>query len=181
MGFLDRWFGRREEPPADIYAGLRNRALSITPEELGLAPDAQAPIYGVVMETGFPDSVATFVCLGDGTVSLYTSRGGGVIGGGQHEGVRAACLEMFAFANRYAQEFLAAAPPAPTRPLPTPGKVRFYLLTSRGVHGAKCSEQELVEQRDPFSRLFVACNRVMTALRQIEAGQRAEAGSAPQA
>jgi len=104
-----------------------------------------------------------------------------VIGGGRHESVHAACLEMLAFANRYAQEFLAAAPPAPTRPLPTSGKVRFYLLTSSGVHGVKCSEKELVEQRDPFSHLFFACNQVMAELRQIEAGQRAEAGAAPEA
>ena len=49
-------------------------------------PDS-ASTWGAVMETGYPNGVASLVCLRDGTTSLYTSTGGGIIGGGAHDPV----------------------------------------------------------------------------------------------
>jgi hypothetical protein len=94
MGLIGRLFGGSRPPESNVFHGLRNRALTVTAPELGLEPDPAAPIHGVIMETGYPEAVATFVCLRDGAVSLYLSTGGGVIGGGQDESERAACLEM---------------------------------------------------------------------------------------
>ena len=77
MGLMGKLFGRSPERPADIYTQLRARAIDAKTSDLGLSPDPSAPIYGVVMETGFAEATATFVCLGDGSVSLYLSTGGG--------------------------------------------------------------------------------------------------------
>jgi hypothetical protein len=155
-------------PKEDAYHGLRDRALQVTAAELGLEPDAKAPIHGVIMETAYPEAVATFVCLRDGTVSLYFSTGGGFIGGGQHESVRAACLEMFEITNRYGPEFLAACQRVSAFALPKTGEVYFYLLAADGVHQAKCREDALAAQRDPFSAMFNNLHAVMAELRQVE-------------
>lgn len=167
MGLLDRLLGRSPEP-SEAYTALRTRALGVQAGDLGLAPDPAAPIHGVIMESGHPGGVATFVCMGDGTVSLYTSTGGGVIGAGQHESVRGACLQALAFTNKYAEDYIRACTPSPTHPLPGSGRVFFYLLTGSGVHRAECNATDLAQRHDPFSNLFENCNVVMALVRQME-------------
>lgn len=169
MGLFDKLLGGSR--PADndgVYHKLRSRALNVTSSDLGLEPDPEAPIHAVIMETGYPDAVATFACFRDGTVSLYLSTGGGVIGGGQQESVRNACVEMLSITNQYAQDFLAAGSPVSAFPLPASAEVFFYLITSDGVYQAKCMEDALAEQRDPFSALFNNCHTVMAEVRELE-------------
>jgi hypothetical protein len=168
MGLFDKLLGGSRPPDNDVYHELRNRALSVTTSDLALNADPKAPIHAVIMETGYRDAVATFACLGDGTVSLYLSTGGGVIGGGQQESVRSACLELLSITNKYAQDFLAACEPVSTFPLPGEGDVFFYLLTGAGVHQARCDQDALAEQRDPFSALFNNCHADMAEVRELE-------------
>ena len=168
MGVLGKLFGGPRPPQNDVYNDLRNRALNVTLAELGLQADPNAPVHAVIMETGDSDSVATFACFRDGTVSLYLSTGGGVIGGGQHESVRSACFEMLSITNEYAADYIAACERVSAFPLPGNGEVFFYLVTAIGVYQARCQEDALVEQRDPFSALFNNCHAVMTEVREIE-------------
>jgi hypothetical protein len=56
-------------------------------------------------------------------VSLYLSTGGGVIGGGQQESVRTACVEMLSITNQYAEDFIAACEPVSTFAMPGEGEV----------------------------------------------------------
>ena len=172
MGVLGKLFGGSGQPPNDVYRELRNRALTVTLADLGLDPDPQAPIHGVIMETAYPEVIATFACLRDGTVSLYLSTGGGVIGGGQRESVRDACFEMLSLTNKYAQDFIAACQPVSTFALPGVGEVFFYLLTGDGVYQARCLEDALAKQRDAFSALFNNCHAVMSEVREIEQKRR---------
>src|SRR5689334_16591324 len=122
MGLLSKLFGGGQKPPSETYLGLRNHALGVTREALGLPADPTAPIYGIVMELGMPNGVATFVCLLEGSVSLYTSTGGGMIGAGGHESVRSACLRLFELTNEFGDAFIAACHPASTHPLPGKGE-----------------------------------------------------------
>jgi hypothetical protein len=168
MGVLGKLFGGSRPPQNDVYNDLRNRALNVTLAELGLNPDPNAPVHAVIMETGDSDSVATLACFGDGTVSLYLSTGGGVIGGGEHESVRSACFEMLSITNEYAPDFIAAGERVSTFPLPGNGEVFFYLVTAIGVYQARCREDALAGQRDPFSALYNNCHAVMTEVREIE-------------
>lgn len=168
MGLVGKLFGGSRPPENDVYHNLRNRALNVTTAELGLDRDPKAPIHAVIMETGYPEAIATFACFRDGTASLYFSTGGGVIGGGQQESVRNACFEMLSITNQYAQDFIAACDPVSTFPLPGKGEVFFYLVTSDAVYQAQCAEDALAEQRDPFSALFNNCHAVMSEVREIE-------------
>ena len=171
MGLIGKLFGGSQppEPPEnDVYLGLRNQALKVTTASLEVEADPKAPILAVLMEMGLSDAVATFACFRDGSVSLYLSTGGGFIGGGGHESVRSACLEMLSLTNKYANDFIAACTPASHFPFPGEGEIFFYLVTSGAVHLARCREDALSAQRDPFSALYNNCHAVMTELRQIE-------------
>jgi len=72
------WFRRKSKAdPAETIRGLRQHALTVSAADLGLGPTADRPqVWGVVMETGYPEAVATLVVLGEGTTSLYFSNGG---------------------------------------------------------------------------------------------------------
>jgi hypothetical protein len=168
MGLIGKLFGGSQPPENDTYQRLRTQALNVTAAQLGLEPDPKAPIHAVIMETGYADAVATFACFRDGTVSLYLSTGGGVIGGGQHESVRSACFELLSITNEYAQDFIAACERVSAFPLPGEDEVFFYLATNGAVHRAQCAEDALAEQRDPFSALFNNCHAVMAELRKID-------------
>lgn len=57
------------------YLGLRSMVMSIPPEEIGIPDDVE--VFGVIMDTTYPNGTATLIALADGTVSLYTSTGPG--------------------------------------------------------------------------------------------------------
>lgn len=90
-----------EPAPVDIYKDLRHQIFSIDPASLGLTPSPSNNVWAVLMETGYPEAVSTLVTIGDGTVSLYFSNGGGIIGVGQHKGPRIACEEFLSLAPKY--------------------------------------------------------------------------------
>ena len=56
--------------------------------------------------------------------------------------------------KEYAQDFLAACERVSSFALPGDGEIFFYLITNDGVCQARCMEDALAEQRDPFSALF---------------------------
>lgn len=173
MGFFKEQAGSSDRKADPVFLDLRSNVLRLQATDVGKADGSDA-IYGVLMETGFAEGCGTFVCLADGTVSLYTSAGGGVIGLGEHESVRNACAQMLSWTNGYAQEFMNASQSASEYPLPKNGAVFFYLLTTGGVYLARCSEAKLSARQDPFSNLFMSCQRVMTEARQVS--QRLQGG-----
>lgn len=147
------WFKKSKPQPTsqDVYSGLRDQVLSVKPSDIGVAPTSSLPVvWGVVMETGFPEAVVTLVSLADRTTSLYCSNGGGVIGAGEHATVAAATAGFISLAN----EFHSQTEPTKTFPLPAIGRVRFYLLTFAGVLTAEADEQDLGNMRHKLSPLF---------------------------
>ena len=147
------WFkkSKPKPPPQDVYLGLRNQVLSVKPNDIGVSPTPEMPVvWGVVMETGYPEAVVTLVSLGDRTTSLYFSNGGGVIGAGEHAPVALATAEFISLS----QQFHGQMRPTTTFPTPTVGKVRFYLLTFSGILTAEADEQDLGHERHDLSPLF---------------------------
>ena len=86
--------------PEQAYQGLRSMALTLKPEEIGVKTPPREP-YAVVMEMGFPRGTATLVAVAEGTVSLYYSSGGGILGAGIHDSVRSAGFTLLAEAADY--------------------------------------------------------------------------------
>jgi hypothetical protein len=155
---------RKKYKTGGVYLDLRQRALSLDPVKIGLTPDSANVVWGVLMETGYKEAVATLVALGDGTVSLYFSDGGGIIGVGQHKGPRKANEALPAFAPG----FIEHASPTTVFPLPTEGRTRFYFLCFDGVRTAEAKEEDLGNNRLPLSPLFHKAHEVITAVRLVD-------------
>lgn len=163
MSFLDRLLGRDSKPDDDTFGRLREQVLSVTPEQLGLAPTATRPnVWGALMEWPIGDDIAMLVTLADGTVSLYLSSGGGVIGAGMHEPVRAEA-ERFLDAAEAHRAHLAATRSVP---LPRSGIVRFHARTFVGEWSAEVSEDALVDGTHVLAPLFQQAQEVLTAVRE---------------
>ena len=125
---------------ADIYKVLRKQALTLGISEIGLKPDKSKPVYGVLMETGYDDAVVTLSAIGDGSVSLYFSNGGGIIGIGEHKKPREACFSLLSLAN----ELTSPLKITNKFPLPKKGYTTFYFLTSDGVLVSNAKENSLL-------------------------------------
>jgi hypothetical protein len=85
---------------AEVYAGLRNGLLTAKAETTGLKPAANE-VWGVMMEIGYSKAVASLVAVADGTVSLYFSNGGGIIGLGPHPGPQCVGKELIVLAQQF--------------------------------------------------------------------------------
>ena len=149
---------------AAIYKDLRNKVLSLNPSEIGLSRTDKNPVWGVIMETGYADAVVTLVTIADGTVSLYISNGGGIIGIGQHDGPRKACLSFLSQSLR----FIQYAKPTSSFPLPKEGYTRFYFLTYDGIFTVENVEGDLGNERLPLSPLFLKAHEVIAQARLVD-------------
>ena len=162
MGFwkaLTRFFTRRKAAGDNPYPGLRDQVLNLKADTLD--PPLSGPILGVVMETGYPEAIVTLVAIADGTVSLYFSNGGGMIGLGGHEGPRTAGLSLIAKAASY----LGSMTPAASHPLPAKGMTQFIVLTRSGTLTAGALEADLGNNSHELSPLFHAAHEVITQAR----------------
>jgi hypothetical protein len=153
--------------PIDVVKNLRSKVLSMSPANLGLSPSQQLPnVWGIIMEMGYTETLASLVVLADGTTSLCLGYGGGFIGGGEYASVRTASARFLSVADHYH----AGLQSAHTFPYPDVGRVKFYVLTFSGVLFADADEKELVQKAHRLADLFYAGHGVLTELRLIEQG-----------
>jgi hypothetical protein len=176
--------GRRRQPGGhasgpEVFQGLRTRALGVAPSSLGLFTGIGLPlVFGVVMDTTYDAGTATLVVLADGTVSLYTSTGGGVIGEGAHKQVAAAAQRCLQVAEDHLGEFAEDGSDS----LPAAGGTLITLRTYSGPLSVRAPEDDLGHGRHPASPVFHAAHQVITALRLAQSRaspQEAAAGSLP--
>lgn len=160
--FKQRRIARPIPKPAPVYARLRGQILNLSPAEIGLLPTEQSPsVWGVLMELGYPNGVATLVCLAEGTTSLYFSGGGGIIGAGTLEAVQQASRAMLAEAEQCQDKTTLTI----DFPLPPAGRVRFYWLTFTGIQTREVNEAEIIEKQHGLSALFYRGQEVITQVR----------------
>ena len=159
---------------AKVYTDLRQMVFGVTPNELGLTTSKFPRVWGVLMETGYKDAVATLVSLGDGTVSLYFSNGGGYIGLGQHPGPREASDALIVDASN----FISQASLVKSYPLPSEGNTRFYFMTFDGIYSVEVKENDLGNNKLPLSPLFMKAQDVITQLRVWDEKRKALLGVA---
>lgn len=149
----------QDSEAAQAMKALRDRVLTSSGDDLGLSgKDAKAKVWAVLMEVAFPSGVSTVVSIGDGTASLYTSIGGGVLGG------YSARKEAKRFVAQ-AEKHLAGMKLTKSFPYPEVGRIKFYVVTREGVYTEEAGENELVSGQHALSPLFLAANDVLTGLR----------------
>ena len=143
---------------------LRNMLLAKSPRDFGLTPTKEHPrIWGILMETGYPEAAVTLVAIVDGSVSLYFSNGGGILGAGGHASVRREALKFLSTAESSLEDFKTTT----EYPLPETGRVKFYLLTYSGIFTGDYDEHLLGEGGHKLSKLFYAGHDVITAIRKV--------------
>lgn len=160
------WFRKRKAKPADVARSMRENVFSLPAHDVGVASaPGHTHVWIVLMETGYPEAVASLVTIADGTTSLYFSKGGGIIGAGQHPAVRVASDHFITLVDARVGELALAT----EHPLPASGRVRFYARTFEDLRTAEASEQELGENRHPLSPIFHAGHAVIAAVRETTA------------
>lgn len=148
------------------YRQMRQEALTVRASELDWER-RRPPVWGAIMDVGLPSgAVATLVVFADGTTSLYASTGGGIVGAGPQRDVRHASDEFLEVAGA-ANAALANHEPADQFPLPTAGRVRFYLRTDRALRSAEASEDELKAGGHALSALYAAGQEVLAKVRPL--------------
>jgi hypothetical protein len=167
---FSKLFGRKQKPapePAQesIYTALREGIFTTSPDEVGIVRSQDNPnVWGVVMETGYPEGTATLVLLADGTTSLYLEGGGGIIGGGAHDLIEKATKAVV----KDAENYYGSLTQTTSFPLPGVDNVRFFILTYSGAYTIEVNEDDLGEERHHLSPLFLNCHDVITLLRVTE-------------
>jgi hypothetical protein len=147
------------------YAGLRRQLFDLKADDLGFSPSLEAPrVFVAVMDVGFAHGVATLVSMIDGTTSLYTSGGGGIIGTGEQEDV-AAASRVYATSTDQALEHLFKTDDVG---LPADGEVILRALTYDGAYAGVASVTDLQTGLHPLSRAYAAAQLVITAVRLVE-------------
>ena len=161
---ISNLFGRKKEyEPADIYLRLRDQVLALPSSQIpSLLKDS--PLLGVLTESGYPEAIVTLVTIADGTVSLYFSNGGGMIGLGEYETVRKVSLDFLSLAG----QFVSKATPAADFPLTARGYTTFYFITKSGVLFSTAKESDLENNRSPLSPLFTKAHEVITRARTVD-------------
>lgn len=148
-------------PVAEVFSELRKQALRLTADQLGDAVPTDAAILALVMETGYPEAVATLVAVADGTTSLYFSNGGGFVGAGTHATVAEASRKWL----EAGRAFLPALSDVTEPPLPDVGTTQFVAVTPGGLRGAVAPDDDLGMNRHELSPLFHAAHEVITQVR----------------
>ena len=156
---------KAEQTPEEVYMDLRQRAIETDPKRLVLTSELKpTDAYGALMEMGISSSVVTLACFADGDARVLYKTGGGMIGGISHENVRQASREFLALAQRA----LAGMTKATDRPLPGPDKLRFYVLTQRGVFTTETDRRILGRAESDLSALYYSGQEVVAQMRQVE-------------
>jgi hypothetical protein len=154
-----------KETPEEAYMRLRYQALTTIAARLGLPGELKPnDPYGVLMEMGIPKSVVTLAAFADGDARLYYKTGGGMVGGISHESVRRAAQEFVGLSRKV----LGRMAKVTEYPVPGPDRVRFYVLTPRGVFTTETDRQRLGETASDLSTLFYSGQEVVTQMRQVQ-------------
>ena len=153
--------GASSTSPEEMYDELRGQVLRLGGVDLGSEVE-RAPLRALLMETGYPEGVATLVGVIDGSASLYFSNGGGVIGAGEHAAVARATRAWLDLGTGLL-ELLAASDDEPEPP--GEGLTQFVAVTPDGVRAAIAAEDDLGEGRHQLSPLFHAGHDVITQIR----------------
>jgi hypothetical protein len=148
----------------DAGVDLRAKLVATKPGDLNIKPTEHLPrVWAALLDIGMANGSATVAVVADGTVSMYTSTGGGMIGAGQHQVIHAPAARFLKTVEAIhdSLEITSAAP------LPKAGEAAVVALTHDGMRRGLV-ELRLLNAKDPFARAWVAGQDLITALRELQ-------------
>jgi hypothetical protein len=157
-----------------MFLGLRGQFLRANPSDFGLKPTSALPrVWGALVDMGLPNGVASLLSIADGTTSLYTSTGGGIVGGGFHESVRVATAKLLGLIESALGQF----EPRLGFELPAAGRFAFVVRTYEVDLGTEVSLADFASGTHRLAPVFVAANDVLTALHMTQDKLNASGGA----
>jgi hypothetical protein len=142
-----------------LEARATAQAWSVLREFGELPPsDAAGQLLGVVVETGMEHGFATLAAYADGEAELVPGDGGGAAGPVRHPDVRAAALRLVQATEAASGVFGASSG---SHPPPSPGRIRFTLLTPAGPRAA-----EIQPAGHALNPVYEAMRRLLKVLRE---------------
>lgn len=148
---------------ADIYRSLRGRLFLTDPKTIGLAPEGENRFWGLMVDIGIESGVATLAVLRDGSISLYLSNGGGMIGLGQHDALHPLADKLLELAERFSLE----GPEADRDSLPGEGATRFNFLGFGGTRAIEENDEDLEDGKHALSPLYEAAHALIAAAEEV--------------
>jgi hypothetical protein len=148
---------------------VRTLLLQSKSSDLKISVASADEIWAVIMDEGLPDgSSFSIVSLSDGNASVYTSTGGGVIGGFAHENVARAARAFVSVMNARAHALKRVS----IFPLPGQGQVTLYAIADSGVRSFSGAAVSLQQANHEMHAAYHAAHVVMSGLRQMSQGAR---------
>lgn len=158
VSFLYYFFVQRRSnnPPSkkeNPYLGLRRQAIEIKPEQIQLnLPPIEETAFGVVVDLGMGSGSATIVAFASGDASMYTSRGGGIIGGGvSRKNISASAIHLISVAQKYFPKL----PKSYDLDIPPEAFVKFYILTNKNIYSFQERESDFTNPQSIWAELFM--------------------------
>jgi hypothetical protein len=149
--------------PNQNYLGLRQQVLNLKPSDIGITLDNEQQVYAAVVDMPINKNIASLICVFDGTVSLYYSNGGGMIGLGQ----------KFDEVRQAGGSFLFSAGQAISKfdkvnkfPLPDGSKTNVYLLTMNYVYKASFDMNKVDSSSKEISFINFLIQNVINKIRE---------------
>ncbi|HYT71514.1 MAG TPA: hypothetical protein VEK78_09035 [Gemmatimonadales bacterium] len=153
---------RRREPAAQAGPLLRQKILSRA-FLADFPPGTPGAPRCVIMDWNVSGGVATLAAFDDGSVSLYLSSGGGIIGAGAHDNVARAAVPF----REEAQRLLSHMSPVTTFPPPARNHaVIFYVVTDSTTLSSGEMDGATARSGDPFAVLQQKAQALMTEVRR---------------
>jgi hypothetical protein len=117
-----------------------------------------------VTDIAYDEGLVTIACLSDDSTSMFTNRGGGILGAGDYEQVAAANRELLTLTSQLANDLPIAADES----LPTAGSVRFSILSGHGLRSQMVAEEELGDSGHHLSPIYRAVQAVVYEMGRID-------------
>ena len=146
---------------ANPFNVLREQALKVEARQIGLS-HSSGQVWGAIIDMTVENGTATVVCFLDGTTSLYTSRGGGIIGAGGHESVRKTTIAFLKLVDAH----VGWLPVATDFTLPKEGDVKFFFRRDVSMLVGEASLQELSSEKHPLFKVFQALQDVIDEMQR---------------
>jgi hypothetical protein len=145
-----------------VFADLRSMALGLDPSQIQTPPgEPWSGAAVAVMELAVDRAIASIVAVADGSVSMYVSSGGGVIGAGEHAAVRAEAQRFRTVVADSRGMLVRTA----EFPLPRAGEVRFHARIGEDRFTGAAPEALLRTGRHVLAPLYAAGQDLLTEIR----------------
>ena len=147
----------------DSYLDIRSMALTMPAGQFEIDASSELEPYGVVLDWNVGKGVATFTAFKSGDASMYTSTGGGIIGGVGHDNVKLAAQSLV----RKSKNFINNAKKTDDISVARNGTVKFFFLTTNGRFVSEETLNNLDNGSSEWLELFIEANKLITELRAV--------------